>query len=88
SPQSMRRSPRDPRIIEPAGQVKWRPTWGTGYYRPLDNGLKRYHTDSEIVGQSPATSLECRRWTSESSSDLLSQTVHIASCWRLQHFGA
>ena len=35
-----RRSPRDPRITGPAGRVKWRPTWGTRYDCPPDNGLR------------------------------------------------
>ena len=35
-----RRSPRDPRITGPAGWVKWRPTWGTRYDCPPDNGLR------------------------------------------------
>ena len=35
-----RRSPRDPRITGPAGRVKWRPTWGSRYDCPPDNGLR------------------------------------------------
>ncbi|EDL24734.1 mCG117562, partial [Mus musculus] len=35
-----RRSPRDPRITGLAGRVKWRPTWGTRYDCPPDNGLR------------------------------------------------
>ncbi|EDL01408.1 mCG66400 [Mus musculus] len=34
------------------------------YDHPLDNGLKRYCTDSETVEQSAVTLLECRGWTS------------------------
>ncbi|XP_036018658.1 40S ribosomal protein S8-like [Mus musculus] len=61
-----RRSPRDPRISGPAGSVKWHQTWGTRYDHPPNNGLKRYHADSETVGESPTTSLECHGRTSES----------------------
>jgi hypothetical protein len=44
-----RRSPQDPQITGPAGQVKWHPTWGMRDEHPLDNGFKRYRVDSETV---------------------------------------
>jgi hypothetical protein len=44
------------------------PTWDMRYDHPLDNGLKRYCTDSETVEQSAVTLLECRGWTSGGKS--------------------
>jgi hypothetical protein len=44
-----RRSPRDPRIIGPAGWVKWHQTWATRYDHPPDNRFKRHCVDSETV---------------------------------------